>query len=90
MSTRWGAVVGDGSDGVVVAGGAVLGDMVGGVVAGGVDGETVAGGTMVGDVAGRLVGGAGVQAGPATDGAGRRRVQPGSIQCGSVSVTPPG
>ena len=96
VSTRWGAAVGDGSDGVVVAGAPVLAGVVtgapvlGGVVVGGdVDGGTVVGGgNVVGDGAGPETDPEGL--GPGVTVVGRRRVQPGSIQCGSVSVTPPG
>ena len=82
VPTRWGAGAGDGSDGVVVAGAPVLGG-------GDVDGGTVVGGgNEVGDGAGPETDPEGLGSGVIV--AGRRRVQPGSIQCGSVSVTPPG
>ncbi|MDA8317988.1 MAG: hypothetical protein M0010_22890, partial [Actinomycetota bacterium] len=65
--------------GVVVAGAAVVGAVdAGGVGTGVVDGAAVG----VGAEAGAAAVGAGVVV------AGRRRVQPGSIQCGSVKVVP--
>ena len=90
VPTRWGAALGDGPDGVVVGG--VVGGapvLVGVVVGGDVDGGTVVGGgNVVGDGAGRATDPEGLGSGVIV--VGRRRVQPGSIQCGSVSVTPPG
>ena len=70
--------------------------MAGGVSVGAdVDGATMLGPVVAGsDVDGAMVaGGAAVVGGEAGAGAvyaGRRRVQPGSIQCGSVRVAPPG
>ncbi|MDA8063192.1 MAG: hypothetical protein M0T80_12330, partial [Actinomycetota bacterium] len=73
--------------GVVPVGGVVL---AGGVVGGVVVGADAAGGTgAVGTVGGEDAG-AWAVGGVAALGAGRRRVQPGSIQCGSSSTAPPG
>ena len=81
---EWTGAVGAAPDGAVFAGAVVAGASERGLV-----GPALAGGGA-GVGAGWPMPGAAVAGGVVAGEAGNRRVQPGSIQCGSVKVTPPG